>query len=160
MLKRFENMLLGLAALAVLAMGAMITLNVVLRLFGTSLPDSVVLVRELMVAGILLPLAAVTAARAHVCVEVLTNRLPDRVTQFLILIGWFIGLIAFAPMVFAGWRELSATWSSGSFFFGDLSLPKWPGRLIFFVAMVAFWLRLLLVFKTDAQAFLRGEKAE
>ncbi|MGH1414980.1 MAG: TRAP transporter small permease [Pelagimonas sp.] len=160
MLKRFENILLGLAALAVLVMGAMITLNVVLRLFGTSLPDSVVLVRELMVAGILLPLAAVTAARAHVCVEVLTNRLPPRVTQFLILIGWVIGLVALAPMVYAGWRELVATWTKGSFFFGDLSLPKWPGRLIFFVAMSACWLRLFLVLIEDAQAFLHEKKAK
>ncbi len=159
MLKRFENILLGLAALAVLTMGAMITVNVVLRLFGSSLPDSVVIVRELMVAGILLPLAAVTAARAHVCVEVLTNRLPDRVTQALILIGWVIGLIALAPMVYAGWRELGATWTKGSFFFGDLSLPKWPGRLVFFVAMAACWLRLLLVFIEDARVFLRSKEA-
>ncbi|MBO9465183.1 TRAP transporter small permease [Tropicibacter sp. R15_0] len=159
MLKKVENLLLGLAALAVLVMGAMITVNVILRLFGTSLPDSVVLVRELMVAGILLPLAVVTAQRAHVCVEVLTNRLPPRVTQGLILIGWVIGLLALAPMVYAGWRELAATWSKGSFFFGDLSLPKWPGRLVFFLAMSACWLRLLLVLIEDTRAFLRNEEA-
>ncbi len=153
MLKRIEALLLGLAALAVLAMGAMITVNVVLRLFGTSLPDSVVLVRELMVAAIILPLAAVTAARAHVCVEVLTNLMPPRVTQGLILVGWVIGLIAFAPLVYAGWRELASTWSSNSFYFGDLSLPKWPGRLIFFVGMAVFWLRLLLVLVQDSRAF-------
>jgi TRAP-type C4-dicarboxylate transport system permease small subunit len=152
-LRRIETLLLGLAALAVLTMGAMITLNVILRLFGTALPDSVVLVRELMVAAIILPLAAVTAARAHVCVEVVTNMLPPRMTDFLILLGWVIGLIAFAPLVYAGWRELSATWSNNSFYFGDLSLPKWPGRLIFFLGMVAFWLRLLVVLVQDSRSF-------
>lgn len=154
MLKRIETLLLGLAALAVLTMGVMITVNVVLRLFGTSLPDSVVLVRELMVAAIILPLAAVTAARAHVCVEVLTNLLPPRVRQGLILIGWFVGLVAFAPLVYAGWRELASTWTGGSFFFGDLSLPKWPGRLLFLIGMAAFWLRLLILLIEDTRAFL------
>lgn len=154
MLKRIETLLLGLAALAVLTMGVMITLNVILRLFGTSLPDSVVLVRELMVAAIILPLAAVTAARAHVCVEVLTNMLPARTTDGLILIGWIIGLIAFAPLVFAGWRELASTWSNNSFYFGDLSLPKWPGRLLFFLGMTAFWLRLLVILVQDGRSFL------
>ena len=159
MLKWIENLLLGLAAMAVLVMGVMITVNVVLRLFGTSLPDSVVLVRELMVAAIILPLAAVTAARAHVCVEVLTNLMPPRVTEGLILIGWFIGLIAFAPLVYAGWRELSSTWSGGSFFFGDLSLPKWPGRLIFLVGMAAFWLRLLILLVQDTREFFDKKAA-
>ena len=158
MLKRLENLLLGLAALAVLTMGAMITVNVILRLLGTSLPDSVVLVRELMVAAIILPLAAVTAARAHVCVEVLTNQLPARVTEGLILLGWFIGLVAFAPLVYAGWRELVSTWTGGSFFFGDLSLPKWPGRLLFLIGMGAFWLRLLLLLIHDGRVFF-GRKA-
>lgn len=157
MLKQLENALLGAAALAVLAMGAMITANVVLRLFGTSLPDSVVLVSELMVAAIALPLAAVTAARAHVCVEVLTNRLPPRLTQGLILFGWVVGLLALAPMLFAAWRELLATWSKGSFYFGNLSLPKWPGRLVFFVALAACWLRLLLVLVEDTRAFFKRE---
>ncbi|WP_299965059.1 TRAP transporter small permease subunit [uncultured Roseobacter sp.] len=158
MLKRVEALALGLAAVAVFAMGAMITLNVVLRLFGTALPDSVVIVRELMVAAIILPLAAVTAARAHVCVEVLTNMLPQRVTQGLILIGWVVGLAAFAPLIFAAWRELAATWTSGSFYFGDLSLPKWPGRLVFFVGLCIFWLRLLTVLVADTRAFLTGQE--
>jgi len=158
-LKWLESVLLGLAALAVLAMGTMISANVILRLFGTSLPDSVVLVRELMVAAIILPLAAVTAARGHVCVEVLTNRLPTRLTQWLVLIGWVIGLFALTVLTYAGWRELATTWSNGSFFFGDLSLPKWPGRLLFFVGMAACWLRLAIVVVDDTRALLRTKRS-
>ena len=83
--------------------------------------------------------------------------LPTRVTNGLILIGWVIGLIAFVPLVYAGWRELVSTWTSNSFFFGDLSLPIWPGRLIFLLGMSAFWLRLLLVLVEDTRAFLNKE---
>ncbi len=155
MLKRVETILLGLAALAVLLMGAMITVNVILRLFGTSLPDSVVIVRELMVAAIVLPLAAVTAARAHVCVEVLVNQLPVRVKEGLILFGWVVGLIALTPLVYAAWRELATTATNGSFFFGDLSLPKWPGRLAFFIGLAVCWLRLVVVLVEDTRAFVR-----
>ena len=66
MLVNLEKILLGLGALAVIALGVLITSNVIARaLFASQVPDSVTMVRELMVAAILLPLAAAPAARAH-----------------------------------------------------------------------------------------------
>lgn len=153
MLKRLETILLELGALAVMLMGAMITVNVILRLFGTSLPDSVILVREFMVAAIVLPLAAVTAARAHVCVEVLVNRLSLRTRHSLIILGWVVGLVAITPLVYAGGRELVSTWTRDAFFFGDLSLPKWPGRFLFFIGMALCWVRLWAILIEDIKNF-------
>lgn len=143
MMARLENLALSIGAAAILLMGAMITLNVGLRLFGLALPDSIVLVRELMVAAIVLPLAAVTAARAHIAVEVLADLMPARVSAALVLLGWVVGLVAITPLVWAGWRELVQSWQSGAFFFGDLGWPKWPGRLVFVIGMTGFWLRLV-----------------
>jgi len=62
-------------------------------------------------------------------------------------------------LTYAGWRELATTWSNGSFFFGDLSLPKWPGRLLFFVGMAACWLRLAIVLIDDTRALLRTKRS-
>ena len=46
-----------------IALGLVIFANVAMRAFwGTSVPDAIILVRELMVAAILLPMAAATAA--------------------------------------------------------------------------------------------------
>lgn len=157
MLTRLENVLLGLGALAVILLGALIAGNVAARaLFGTAIPDSVVMVRELMVAAILLPLAAATAARAHVSVEFVSDRLGPRVRSWLIVLGSLVGMLALAPLLWAGWRELTSTWDSGSFFFGDLSLPKWPGRLLFLLGIGACWIRLAHLFWTDTRTILAG----
>ena len=57
MLVPLEKILLGLGAAAVILLGILITSNVVARaVFASSVPDSVTLVRELMVAAILCPL--------------------------------------------------------------------------------------------------------
>lgn len=160
-LARLEALLLALGALAVMLLGLLIAGNVAARaLLGTSLPDSVIMVQELMVAAILLPLAAATAARAHVSVEVVSNLMGARVRSWLIVLGSLVGMLALLPLVYAGWRELVSTWSSGSFYFGDLGLPKWPGRLLFLIGIAACWLRLLVLVLRDTRRILAGEMVD
>ncbi len=84
-----------------------------------------------MVAAILLPLAATIAARANIVVEVLSQHLPLRVQDWLIVFGGVCGLLALLPLIYAGWREAHSAVTGGGFFFGELSLPKWPGRVLF-----------------------------
>ncbi len=157
MLKRIETVLWSIGALAVIALGLMITANVAARaLFQTGIPDSVIIVRELMVAAIVLPLGAATAARAHVSVEFLTNRLSPRKRSYLIVFGSLVGMLALLPLLYAGWREFVGTWSKGSFYFGDLGLPKWPGRLIFLIGIAVCWVRLADLAIRDTRTLLAG----
>lgn len=157
MLVRLESILLALGALAVMLLGVLIASNVVARsVFGTSIPDSVIIVQELMVAAILMPLAATTASRAHICVEFISDKFGARVKSWLIVMGTVIGMLALIPLIYAGWRELVSNWSSGSFYFGDLALPKWPGKLIFVLGFGACWLRLLEMAIRDTRTILAG----
>ena len=118
MLVNLEKILLSLGALAVIALGVLITSNVIARaLFASQVPDSVTMVRELMVAAILLPLAAATAARAHVSVAFVTDRFPDRARSVLIVAGSAIGMLALAPLIYSGGREFFAVVEKGSFFY-------------------------------------------
>ncbi|MCE8520840.1 TRAP transporter small permease [Ruegeria pomeroyi] len=157
MLVRLESILLALGALAVVLLGVLIAGNVVARsVFGTSIPDSVIIVQELMVAAILLPLAATTASRTHICVEFISDKFGARVKSWLIVMGTVIGMLALIPLIYAGWRELVSNWSSGSFYFGDLALPKWPGKLIFILGFGACWLRLLELAIRDTRTILAG----
>ncbi len=157
MLGKLENILLSLGAIAVMVLGLMIAVNVTARaVFDVSLPDTVIIVRELMVAAILFPLAAATAARAHVAVEFITNRFPPRARSWLIVLGSLIGLFALSPLLYAGSRELISNWSSGGFFYGDLNLPKWPGRLFFVIGIGACCLRLAELAIRDTRTILQG----
>jgi len=158
MLRRVEKLLVDLSICAVLALGLLITVNVVLRaVFNSGIPDSTVIVAELMVAAIILPLAATTAKRAHITVEFVANYLPMRAKNALIVLGTLFGLLALTPLIWAGWRETMGAIEKSSFFFGELMLPKWPGRLIFLVGMVVCWLRLLVMLITDIGSMRRGE---
>ena len=157
MLVHLEKILLGLGAIAVIALGVLITANVVMRAgFSSAVPDSVTMVRELMVAAILLPLGAATAARAHVSVAFITDRFPARWRSWLIVFGSVMGLLALAPLIYAGGRDFLSVWQKGSFYYGDLNLPKWPGRLLFVLGIAACWLRLLELAIRDTRTILAG----
>ncbi|MFK8081675.1 MAG: TRAP transporter small permease [Granulosicoccus sp.] len=157
MLSRVESLLHSLGAIAVIALGLLIAGNVVLRaLFDYSIPDSVVIARELMVAAVILPLSAVTVARANVVVEFIADRLPERVQAWLVVLGWLVGLVVMLMLFYSGWRELTSTWQSGGFFFGDLSLPKWPGRLMFVLGVGVCALRLAQMLFNDGLLAWRG----
>ncbi|KAF0676872.1 TRAP transporter small permease [Profundibacterium mesophilum] len=157
MLARLERLLLDLAVIAVIGLGLLITLSVILRAtLNSGIPDTVVMVTELMVAAIVLPLAATTAARAHIVVEFVSNYLPWRAQDWLVVFGSAVGLAALAPLIWAGWREALHVIESGSFFFGQLSLPKWPGRVIFLFGISFCWIRLAVMMLGDIAAIRAG----
>ncbi|QUJ76685.1 TRAP transporter small permease [Sulfitobacter albidus] len=157
MLVPLEKILLALGAIAVILLGVLITSNVIARaVFNTFIPDAVIMVRELMVAAILLPLGAATAQRAHVSVAFLTDRFPDRARSWLIVLGSLVGMMALAPLFYKGCLELIKVIERGSFFAGDLDLPKWPGNLFFVLGLGAAWLRLAELFVRDLIVVSRG----
>ena len=157
MLVPLEKILLGLGAAAVILLGILITTNVVARaVFASSVPDSVTMVRELMVAAILLPLAAATANRAHVSVAFISDRFSPRLRSWSIVLGSVMGMIALAALIYAGTREFLSVWEKGSFFYGDLNLPKWPGRLLFVIGITSCWLRLAELAIRDIRTILSG----
>ncbi|MEM9796051.1 MAG: TRAP transporter small permease subunit [Pseudomonadota bacterium] len=158
---RLERLLWALGAAAIVALGLLIAVNVLLReVFASQLPDSVVMVRELMVAAILLPLAAATAARAHIAVEFITDHLSPRARSRLIVMGSVVGLLGLAPLLWAGGRELIANISDGAFFYGDLNLPRWPGRALFVIGVGACMIRLALLIWQDIRTLRAGGVVE
>ncbi|WP_136649886.1 TRAP transporter small permease [Paracoccus aeridis] len=149
-MKAIERIMLELAVVAALALALMITVNVIGRqVFGWTIPDVVVLVRELMIPTIMLPLAAATANRAHIAVTFVTDRMSPGWRGRMIVLGWIVGLIAVLPLLYASWRDLSAAWSSGEFYDGLLGIPRWPMRLVFLLGLVAMWVRLAMVAAHD-----------
>ncbi len=70
--------------------------------------------------------------------------------------GSVFGLLALAPLIYAGWREAAHAMTSGGFFFGELMLPKWPGRVIFLLGMVALLAAAFPDGRGDVRAMRRG----
>ncbi len=157
MLARIEKLAWIVAAASVIALGLMITTNIFTRsVFRVGIPDSVIMVRELMVAAIVLPLGAATYARSHVTVDFVTNRMSPRARTYMIIFGSIVGLFALSMLMYAGWREFTGAWSKGSYYFGDLGLAKWPARFIFVAGIAIGWLRLWEMIFRDIRTLRSG----
>lgn len=150
MLARIEKLALDASVVAVIALGLLITASVVGRAtIGTEVPDAIIMVRELMVAAIMLPLAAATAGRAHVSVTFVTDKMGQRLRAGLIIFGTVFAVFAMMPLLWAGGRQLGRAWASGEFYAGDFDLPRWPGMAIFLAALALMWVRLLVLAVAD-----------
>ena len=157
-MRLIERTLLDLAVLALIALGVVIFANVAMRaVLGSSVPDAIILVRELMVAAIILPVAAATAARSHVAVTFLSDRLPVRRRSQLIVLGHVVGLLALAPLIYAAWRVTAQTYVSGEFYYGDLNLLRWPGVALFLAGLVLTWVRLAILLVGDLAQLRQGD---
>ncbi|MCD9149698.1 TRAP transporter small permease [Pseudophaeobacter flagellatus] len=157
MLDRIEKLCIDVATAAIILLALMIFADVIaLNLFHASVPDAVIIVRELMVLAIIMPLAAATTQRAHIAVEFLTNMLPPRLVDCFVVFGTFFGVFALTPLIYAGGKELMHQINTGSAFYGDLNLPQWPGRLAFVTGIALCWLRLLMMGCSDIVTLWRG----
>lgn len=155
-MRLIERTLLDLAALALVGLGLVIFANVVMRAgFGSAVPDAIILVRELMVAAIILPMAAATAARGHVAVTFFSDRMPPALRARLIVLGHVMGVLALIPLIYAAWRVTGQAFRSGEFYYGDLNLPRWPGIALFLTGLALMWLRLVVLLVGDLRQ-LRG----
>jgi TRAP-type C4-dicarboxylate transport system permease small subunit len=161
-MKAIERIMLEFAVISALALALVITVNVIGRqFFGLAVPDIVIIVRELMIPTIVFPLAVATANRAHIAVTFVTDQMSPRARGVLIIMGWFVALLAMLPLIYASWRNLSGSWSSGEFYDGQLAIPRWPMKAVFLLGLIVMTIRLVLVALADMAEFGRtGTVAE
>lgn len=160
MLGIIERALSSVAALCVIGLCVVITGTVLSRgLLGWGIPDDVTIVKELMIGAIILPLAYVTSSRSHIAVEVLYDRLGRRTQLCLMAFGTTFGFLTLLPLLYAAWNELLYAYESETYFFGDLELPEWPGKLAFFVGLFFFLFRLSLLMASDLRDAWNGGRS-
>jgi TRAP-type C4-dicarboxylate transport system permease small subunit len=149
-MKAIERLMLEFATLSALVLAVFITAAVIARqVLGTSLPDVVIIVRELMIPTIVLPLAATTASRAHIAVTFVTDRVSARLCGALIVFGWVFALMAMLPLIYASYRSLASSWTSGEFYDGLLGIKRWPMKAVFLVGLILMAVRLAIVAVED-----------
>lgn len=160
MFKRIELVLDTVGAVAVVLLCLLITANIVAReVILVGIPDSIIMVRELMVPAILFPLSAATGKRAHVAIEFIANHFSDGLNRWIAVLAAVIGLILVTTLLLAGWFEFSKNFTSGAHYGGEFQLPKWPSRALFVLAIGMFWLRLVQIFWADIKAAVTGMPA-
>ncbi|WP_121062560.1 TRAP transporter small permease [Chachezhania antarctica] len=138
-----EKVFLTIAALMILAMSLYVATGIVLRtFFAGKLYDEVSIIGEMMVAAISLSFAYVAAERGFVAVEIFTNRAGRKARLWLDILASAVGLAALIPISIAAGKAGLRTWTEGSYFFGTLNLPEWPGYFVYIIGVTVFLLRL------------------
>ncbi|MGR3455731.1 TRAP transporter small permease [Pseudooceanicola sp.] len=159
-MKRIEHALDTMAAVAIVALCILITANIVAReAIGTGVPDIMTMVQELMVPAILFPLAAATAARGHIAIEVIANLFPAALNRWIAVFAALTGLLIVTVLLMAGWMEFWKTFNSNAHYGGEFMWPKWPSRALFFLAIAIFEIRLIHVLWVDLRAAVTGRPA-
>lgn len=146
-----------IAAVSVVLLCLLIVSNVISRQFlDSGVPDSTLLVKELMIPTILFPLASATASRAHVAIDFFAQYFPAKINFWIAVFAGFVGLLVAVVLLMAGWHELVENFSSGAEYASDFDIPKWPSRALFVLAIVFFVLRLCQVLWQDMIAAVTG----
>ncbi|MBU3029646.1 TRAP transporter small permease subunit [Paracoccus marinaquae] len=145
-----ERTLLDLAVLATVMLCAVVVGNAV---FGSSTAAATGLVRDLMIATIMLPLAAASAARAHVAVTFLTDRLPHRPRGWLILFGHAVALLALLPLIHAGFAEVMRLGATTELPDVETGPARGPGIALFLAGLSLMWLRIAIMLVADLREF-------
>lgn len=145
-----ERALLLLATISVAFLCVLITLGVISRAVGVALvPDNVLVVKEMMVAVILLPLALLTAKREQIAVTIFTQFAGERLQRFFGLLGHLVGLVFVGALLWAAVRLLTRSLASEEYYYGVLNIPVWIGHAIFVLGSGAFVLRLIMMSVID-----------
>ncbi len=140
-----ERVFLTLAMTGICALCLTVTVTVLSRTFYKSIiPDDVLIVRELMVATILFPLAAVSANRAHIAVTIFTDWVGPKGKNLLSIFAHIVGVTFVTFMLVAGFRLFSGAWESGEYYDGDIYIPMWIGYATFLAALILFLVRLIV----------------
>lgn len=140
-----DRALVGLSTLAFLAIALIIVAAIVARQYlGLALPDDVVIVEQLMVVGIAASLAHVTRIGGHIAIDLLYVHLGARQRRLCDRLGAVVGLVAFVPVAIWGFDQAFVLHAGGRYYFGELSLPKWPAMLVFAIGVGLLCVRLAL----------------
>lgn len=153
-----ERALVALSVIAILFICVLITATIVTRsLFGWAIPDSEIMVREAMIWATVLPLAYISASRAHIAVDVFYDMMPERMQKRLNLLATLLGFLVLLPIIYGAYLALQRTIARDAYFFGTFEIREWPGRAAFLAGYVLFTLRLGVEVVKDMIALTRRQ---
>ncbi|MCB1717535.1 MAG: TRAP transporter small permease [Candidatus Competibacteraceae bacterium] len=135
--KKFEatvtlvsKLTLAMGALALTLMALHVTLDIVLRVvLGSSFPGTIEVVSfYYMVCAVFLPLAYVELQGEHICVDVLTSRLPGSLQLILYLLSCLLGLLYFSMLGYQSLLDSIRATSRLETAMANFTFYIWPSR--------------------------------
>ncbi|MDO5676421.1 MAG: TRAP transporter small permease [Propionibacteriaceae bacterium] len=128
-----------MATIATLIMMIAIAADVFFRtLYGRTLPGVLELSEAALVAAVFLGLAYTGATNSHIAVDLLTERLPAKVTQWVVLAAWVLTAGITAWLTYATFVRAISSTQSGELRMGLVEWPLWPSRWMITIGFFLF----------------------
>lgn len=131
-----DQILVGLAALAVAAIAIYIMFAIAGSLFRFEVPDELLIVSEMMLLVIFPPMAFLVRRDLFIKVDVLAGKLSEGVQHRLDYLANIFGLLFFGLLGIAGWHAFHDSWAYGTLHMGNVELPEWIGRGVLLLGVV------------------------
>lgn len=136
--KTMSSILGVLATLATLLMMIGIAVDVVFRtLYDRSMPGVLELSEAALVAAVFLGLAYTGATNSHIAVDLMTERLPEKVARWVICSAWLLTSLIIGWMIYATASRAIESTNRGEVRTGLVNWPIWPSRWIIVIGLVA-----------------------
>ncbi len=137
----------------VILMFTVLTDVVVRNLTNNSVPGLLEMAETSLVFAIFFGLAYTGATNGHIAVNLLTNRLPDRLAHWTRAVSWILMSLTLVWLIWATGSRAVDSVSSGETRFGLVEWLLWPSRCAIVVGFTA----LLIVAVTNCFRLLRGQ---
>lgn len=139
--QKLSTVLGVLATLATVAMMVAIVTDVASRaIAGKSVPGLIEFSETALVAAVFLGLAYTGATNGHIAVDLLTERLPKRVSLWLIAFGWVMAVIVIVWMIYGSVFRAIDSYKTNESRMGLVNWSLWPARWIIVVGLTAMLL--------------------
>lgn len=141
-----------MATLATLVMMIAIAIDVVFRaLYNRSVPGVLEISETALVTAVFLGLAYTGATNSHIAVDLLTERLPARVTRWVLTVAWGLSSVFLGWITYATFVRATAAFGARETRMGLVAWPIWPARWIIVVGLAAMLLVSLVNFVRTAR---------
>lgn len=142
-LEKFLNHIAG--GILLLGMMLLVTGDVIRRLvFKSPIHGTTELVEFMMVGLLYFTIANTQALKAHIYIELITERLSPRARLLCEVIGYFLGLIVFSLITWQGVKSSIYSWKINEITFGVIKFPLFPSKIIIPIGSFILCLRYIL----------------
>ncbi len=160
-IRRLNRWIARLLGVALLAMGALILIEIALRrTVGSALGGSDEIAGYVMAAIAAWGFAYALGERAHVRIDLLHRRLPPSLGSWLDVIALALTAMVAALVSFYGWRVLATTLDRGSRANTPLETPLWIPQAIWVGGWLWFTAAATILLIAALAAALRGRWGE
>lgn len=154
---RAERVLAAVSAAIILVMMLLTTADVAFRFFLNSpIPGAYELSEFLLVGVVFLAISYVQACRAHIMVDLFTDRLPRWATLGLDILSALLALVVFAVLTWQAGFQAWRAWVIDDYTMGLIAYPIWPARAALALGVAVYCLRLILDIANDGVLLVRS----